>query len=239
MAPPHGIIAPTMPKPADTNATPAVQPLLPDLPRPAPWPRLILGSTSVYRRELLARLRLPFDVQAPEVDETPHPGEAPQALASRLARAKADAVAAGLTDDVIVIGADQVANLKGQCLGKPGHLAGARAQLQAMRGQQLVFHTALCVLRPRTGHVALRVVDVTVQLRALSDAEIDAYLMLEQPFDCAGSAKVEALGISLLHAVHSDDPTALVGLPLIATHQMLADAGLPVLQALAALAANR
>ncbi len=230
MHPARGIIAPTMQTPFSTART---QDEPPSLPGPSAWPRLILGSTSVYRRELLARLRLPFDVLAPQVDETPRPGEAPQALALRLARAKAEAVAAAFTDDVVVIGSDQVADLKGQCLGKPGHLAGARAQLQAMRGQQLVFHTALCVLRPRTGHLALRVVDVTVQLRALSDAEIDTYLMLEQPFDCAGSAKVEALGISLLDAVHSDDPTALVGLPLIATHQMLADAGLPVLQALA------
>jgi septum formation protein len=199
----------------------------------AAWPRLILGSTSVYRRELLSRLRLPFDVRAPDVDETPLPGEAPPALAQRLAYAKAEAVAAEFADDVVVIGSDQVANLNGQCLGKPGHLAGARAQLQAMRGQTLVFHTALCVMRPRTGHVATRVVDITVRVRELSDAEIDTYLALEQPFDCAGSAKVEALGISLLDAVHSDDPSALVGLPLIATHQMLRDAGLPVLQVLA------
>jgi septum formation protein len=203
------------------------------------WPRLILGSTSVYRRELLSRLRLPFDVRAPDVDETQLPNEAPAALARRLARAKAEAVAAQFDDDVVVIGSDQVANLNGQCLGKPGHLAGARAQLQAMRGQTLVFHTALCVLRASTGHVATRVVDITVRVRQLSDAEIDAYLALEQPFDCAGSAKVEALGISLLDAVHSDDPSALVGLPLIATHQMLGDAGLPVLQVLASLASAK
>ncbi len=210
-------------------------------PQPSPstaWPRLILGSTSVYRRELLSRLRLPFEVCAPDVDETPLPGEAPVDLARRLARAKAEAVAAQCADDVVVIGSDQVANLNGQCLGKPGHLAGARAQLQAMRGQTLVFHTAMCVLRPRTGHVATRVVDITVRVRQLADAEIDTYLALEQPFDCAGSAKVEALGISLLDAVHSDDPSALVGLPLIATHQMLGDAGLPVLQVLASLAAS-
>jgi septum formation protein len=203
------------------------------------WPRLILGSTSVYRRELLSRLRLPFDVCSPDVDETPLPGETPSALAGRLAHAKAEAVAAQFADDVVVIGSDQVANLNGQCLGKPGHLAGARTQLQAMRGQTLVFHTALCVMRPRSGHVALRVVDITVHVRELSDTEIDIYLALEQPFDCAGSAKVEALGISLLDAVHSEDPSALVGLPLIATHQMLGDAGLPVLQVLASFALGR
>jgi septum formation protein len=201
---------------------------------PNALPRLVLGSTSVYRRELLARLQLPFSVQAPQVDETPQPDEAPRALAERLAQAKARAVADTFDDDVLVIGSDQVANLQGRCLGKPGDLAGARAQLQAMRGQTLVFHTALCIMRPRTGHVATRVVDVTVRVRALSDTDIDAYLRHEQPFDCAGSAKVEALGIALLDAVHSDDPTALVGLPLIATHQMLAEAGLPVLSALAA-----
>ena len=202
-------------------------------PSPSPWPRLVLGSTSVYRRELLQRLGLPFDVCGPHVDESPQPGEAPEHLAARLAQAKAHAVAAQYADDVVVIGSDQVANLVGQCLGKPGDLSGARAQLQAMRGQRLVFHTALCICRPRTGHVATRVVDVAVQVRPLSDAEIDTYLTHEQPFDCAGSAKVEALGIALLDAVHSDDPTALIGLPLIATHQMLAAAGLPVLDALA------
>lgn len=199
----------------------------------AAWPRLVLGSTSAYRRELLGRLRWPFDVARPEVDEAPLPGETPHALAQRLALAKAQAVAARCDDDAVVIGSDQVANLGGLCLGKPGHLAAARAQLQAMRGQTVVFHTALSVVRPRTGHAATRVVDVTVRLRDLSDAEIDTYLMLEQPFDCAGSAKVEALGITLLQAVHSDDPTALIGLPLIATCAMLADAGLPLLQALA------
>ncbi|MEY4765288.1 MAG: hypothetical protein RI907_1961 [Pseudomonadota bacterium] len=204
---------------------------------PAPSPRLVLGSTSVYRRELLSRLKLPFEVCSPQVDEGPLPGEAPRALAERLALAKARAVADLFDDDVVVIGSDQVANLHGQCLGKPGHRAGAQAQLQAMSGQTLVFHTALSVQRPRTGHVAVRVVDVTVAVRTLSAADIDTYLRHEQPFDCAGSAKVEALGISLLDAVHSDDPTALVGLPLIATCQMLAAAGLPVLPSLAHLTA--
>lgn len=197
------------------------------------WPRLVLGSTSVYRRELLGRLRWPFDVAHPEVDETPMDGEAPRALAERLSLAKAQAVAARCEDDVLVIGSDQVANLNGQCLGKPGHWAAARAQLQAMRGHTVVFHTALSVVRPRTNFAATRVVDVTVRLRDLSDADIDTYLTLEQPFDCAGSAKVEALGITLLQAVHSDDPTALIGLPLIATCALLAEAGLPLLQALA------
>jgi septum formation protein len=219
---------PTMHSPERHTAT---------LPRLA-LPRLVLGSTSVYRRELLERLHLPFSVQGPQVDETPLPGEAPRALAERLALAKAQAVADTFADDVVVIGSDQVANLQGHCLGKPGDLAGATLQLRAMQGQTLVFHTALSVVRPRTGHVAVRVVDVTVRVRALSDTEIDTYLRHEQPFDCAGSAKVEALGIALLDAVHSDDPTALVGLPLIATHQMLAEAGLPVLPTLATLGAG-
>lgn len=191
----------------------------------APARPLVLASTSRYRRELLQRLPLAFQVQAPEVDETPLPGEAPAALACRLALAKAQAVAQ-TQPEAVVIGSDQVADLHGQAIGKPGTHARARAQLQRMRGQQLVFQTAVAVVCAATGFAQLRLVPVRVQMRELADAEIDRYLALEQPYDCAGSAKSEALGIALLQAVHSSDPTALVGLPLIATCELLRAAGL-------------
>ncbi len=191
---------------------------------------LILASTSRYRRELLQRLPLPFQVQAPAVDETPLPGEAPAALACRLALAKAQAVAA-LHPQAVVIGSDQVADLDGQPLGKPGSHERARAQLQRMSGRQLVFQTAVAVACTDTGFAQTRLVPVTVRMRELADAEIDRYLQLEQPYDCAGSAKSEGLGIALLQAVHSTDPTALVGLPLIATCELLRAAGLDPLGA--------
>ena len=197
------------------------QPLAP------PAPPLILGSTSVYRRELLQRLRLPFTVVLPEVDESPLHGETPAALAPRLALAKARAVAAR-HPGAVVIGADQVADLHGQALGKPGGPAQALAQLQAMRGQWVVFHTAVAVLRADRAYAEVKVAPVRVLFRNLSDAEITHYLQLEQPYDCAGSAKCEALGIALLDAIESDDPTALVGLPLIRTCQMLRAAGIAV-----------
>ena len=203
-------------------------PFLGRLPSP-----LVLASTSVYRRELLARLRLPFDVLAPAVDETPQPGESPAGLAERLAHAKAEAVAA-VRPEAIVIGSDQVAELDGQPIGKPGTHARAVGQLRAMRGRTVVFHTAVAVARPATGFVAVRRVPVTVRVRDLTDAEIETYLRLEQPYDCAGSAKCETLGIALLDAIASDDPTALIGLPLIATTALLREAGLDVLAALAA-----
>lgn len=188
-------------------------------------PALILGSTSRYRRELLERLRLPFTVAAPDVDETPLPGETPIALARRLALAKARAVAA-LHPQAFVIGSDQVADLNGQSLGKPGTHERAVEQLRAMRGQAVVFHTAVAVVCQATGFEAQDLAPVTVRFRDLSDAEIEAYLRAEQPYDCAGSAKSEALGIALVSAMESDDPTALVGLPLIRLCAMLRAAGL-------------
>ncbi len=193
------------------------------------WPRLVLGSTSVYRRDLLQRLGLPFETCSPRVDETPLPGEAPSALALRLAQAKALDVATQLRargmGDVLVIGSDQVADLNGAALGKPGHLEGALAQLQAMRGREVAFHTAVSIMRPLTRYEATRLVSVRVRFRQLSDDEILAYLHAEQPFDCAGSAKAETLGIVLLDAIESSDPTALIGLPLIATSAMMREAG--------------
>jgi len=193
-------------------------------------PRLVLGSTSPYRRELLQRLRLPFDVDSPRVDESPRAGEAPADLARRLALEKAQEVASR-HPDAVVIGADQVAELDGQAIGKPGTFDRAVAQLQAMQGRRVVFHTAVAVLRPATGFEQVVVAPVQVQFRPLRDAEIERYLQLEQPYDCAGSAKCEALGISLLEAIESDDPTALIGLPLMRTCALLRLAGIDPLGA--------
>ena len=189
---------------------------------------LILGSTSRYRRELLSRLHLPFEVVAPEVDETPQPHETPQALARRLALAKAQAVARQ-HPQAVVIGSDQVADLAGEPLGKPGEHARAVQQLQRMRGQVVIFQTAVAVVCQATGFEAQELAPVRVRFRDLSDAEIETYLRLETPYDCAGSAKSEGLGIALLEAIDNDDPTALVGLPLIRTCRMLRAAGLPLL----------
>ncbi len=188
-------------------------------------PTLILASTSRYRRELLERLRMPFEVHAPEVDETPHAGEAPAALAQRLALAKARAVASAWPD-AVVIGSDQVADLDGTPIGKPGTHARAVEQLRAMRGRSIVFQTAVAVLRGSTGYAGAALAPVTVRFRNLSDAEIEHYLRTEQPYDCAGSAKCETLGIALLDSISSDDPTALVGLPLIRTSALLRAAGI-------------
>lgn len=188
-------------------------------------PPLILGSTSRYRRELLQRLRLPFGVVSPEVDETPLPDESPSALAERLALEKARAVAR-LNPEAVVIGADQVADLDGEAIGKPGDHARATAQLRRMSGREVVFQTALAVVRRSTGFEQVALAPVRVRFRALGDAEIERYLSLEQPYDCAGSAKVETLGVALLRSVESDDPTALVGLPLIRLCEMLRQAGL-------------
>ena len=190
---------------------------------------LILASTSRYRRELLGRLRLPFEIVAPEVDETPLAGEAPPALAARLALAKARAVAAQ-RPDAVVIGSDQVADLDGQAIGKPGTHERATAQLRLMRGRQVIFQTAVAVVHGATGYARVLLAPVTVRFRMLRDDEIERYLLLEQPYDCAGSAKSETLGIALLDAIDSDDPTALVGLPLIRTCQLLREAGLDPLQ---------
>lgn len=189
---------------------------------------LILGSTSRYRRELLQRLRIPFDVAAPEVDETPAPGENPRALALRLALAKARAVAMRFPQ-AVVIGSDQVADLHGEPLGKPGDHARATAQLRRMRGQTVVFQTALAVVCLESGFEQVDIAPVQVRFRTLSDAEIEAYLRAEEPYDCAGSAKSEGLGIALLDAIDNDDPTALVGLPLIRTCRMVRAAGVRVL----------
>ena len=193
-----------------------------------PQRKLVLGSTSVYRRELLERIRLPFSVAAPHVDEAPQPGETPVALARRLALAKARAVAQ-VHPDCIVIGSDQVADLHGQPLGKPGTHERAIAQLQAMRGQTVIFQTAVAVVCLASGFVQEDLAAVKVQFRDLSDIEIEHYLQAEKPYDCAGSAKSEGLGISLLSAIDNDDPTALVGLPLIRTCRMLRAAGLDLL----------
>jgi septum formation protein len=186
---------------------------------------LILGSTSRYRRELLERLRLPFEVRSPEVDETPLPGERPAALAQRLALAKAQAVARA-HPDAVVIGSDQVADLDGEPIGKPGTHERAVMQLRAMRGRSVVFQTAVAVVRGSTGHVGSALVPVVVRFRHLDDREIEHYLRAERPYDCAGSAKSETLGIALLDAIESDDPTALVGLPLIRTCALLRAAGI-------------
>ena len=193
-------------------------------------PELILASTSRYRRELLERLRIPFRALSPETDETPLPGEAPAALAERLALAKARALAARFPD-AVVIGADQVADVDGSAIGKPGDHARAVEQLRAMSGRTIVFQTALAVVRASAGFAEVRRVPVPVRFRALGDAEIEFYLRTEQPYDCAGSAKCETLGIALLEAIESDDPTALIGLPLITTCALLRAAGLDPLRA--------
>ena len=190
--------------------------------------QLILASTSVYRRELLSRLRLPFEVIGPQVDETPTPGEAPPALAQRLALAKAQAVAQ-LHPQAVVIGSDQVADLGGQPLGKPGNHANAVLQLKRMRGQLVIFQTAVAVVCLETGFAQQALSSVKVNFRPLSDAAIESYLLAETPYDCAGSAKSEGLGIALLESIDNEDPTALVGLPLIHTCRLLRAAGIDLL----------
>jgi septum formation protein len=191
-------------------------------------PRLILGSSSKYRKELLSRLRIPFDVIVPNIDETPHPGEAPEATALRLAQEKAMAIAAR-EPDALVIGCDQVAVLDGQQIGKPGSHESALKQLQTMRGRRVVFHTALCLWDGRSllpdQKIQLDNVRTFVTFRDLPDDELDAYLHIEQPYDCAGSAKNEGLGIALLENIESKDPTALTGLPMIALTTMLRRTG--------------
>jgi septum formation protein len=189
---------------------------------------LILGSTSIYRRELLERLRIPFSVQSPHVDETPLPGERPADLAQRLALAKARAVAARFPD-CVVIGSDQVADLDGESLGKPGNHQNAVAQLQRMRGKTVIFQTAVAVVCAQSGFEQHDLAPVKVTFRNVTDAEIEHYLLAELPYDCAGSAKSEGLGIILLERIDNDDPTALVGLPLIRTSRMLLAAGIPLL----------
>lgn len=190
--------------------------------------RLILGSSSVYRKQLLERLGLPFETMTPDIDETPQAGETPETTALRLAREKAAAIAAR-AGAALVIGSDQVATLDGLQIGKPGNHANALRQLQMMRGREVIFHTALCLWDGRRADAAqtaqVRNVQTLVRFRDLSDAELDAYLRIEQPYDCAGSAKNEGLGIAILESIRSDDPTALTGLPLIALTSMLRQAG--------------
>jgi septum formation protein len=192
-------------------------------------PRLLLASTSRYRRELLQRLRLPFDVVAPEVDESPRPGEAPAALAARLALAKASAVAAA-HPDAVVIGSDQVCEVDGQALGKPLIHERAVQQLTLLSGRTATFHTALAVVHAARGFERADAAPVRVRFRLLQADEIEHYLRTEQPYDCAGSAKCETLGIALLDSIDSDDPTALVGLPLIRTARLLREAGIDPLR---------
>lgn len=179
---------------------------------------IVLASTSRYRRELLERLRLPFLTWAPEVDESAQPGEPPHETARRLAAAKAVAGAREYSD-ALVIGSDQVAELDGAPLGKPVHHDAALAQLQRMQGRAVVFHTAVAL--HAAGHVEVASVPTTVTFRTLSTAQLDAYLRIDQPYDCAGAAKIESLGIALVERVESSDPTALIGLPLIRLTAML------------------
>lgn len=186
--------------------------------------QLILGSSSPYRRELLQRLRLPFTVVSPRIDETPLAGETPPETALRLAVAKARHIAQ-THPDAFIIGADQVATVNGEQIGKAGGFDKALAQLQAMRGQTVLFHSALCLYDARNDSVDARDIITRATYRDLPDDELSAYLRIEQPYDCAGSAKVEALGITILEKVESDDPTALIGLPLIALTDMLRKAG--------------
>lgn len=205
---------------------------------PDAFPRLVLGSTSPYRRELLQRLGVPFDVCPPRVDETARPNESPRALAVRLALEKARAVACAQPDDAVVIGSDQVADLDGQALGKPGDHATAMRQLQAQRGRVVHFHTGVAVVRRARGFEGEALSTVSVRMRVVSDDDIETYLRLERPYDCAGSAKCEGLGIALLDRIDSDDPTALIGLPLIAVSRLLREAGLDPLRWLAASTAS-
>ncbi|CAL62223.1 Putative septum formation protein Maf [Herminiimonas arsenicoxydans] len=191
--------------------------------------RLILGSSSIYRKELLARLGFPFEVMVPNIDETAMPGESPEATALRLAQQKA-AVIAAKVPNTIVIGSDQVATLDGEQIGKPGTHENALRQLQKMRGRKVTFHTALCLFDGRTGiaspQIQLENIQTFVTFRHLPDAELDAYLRIEQPYDCAGSAKNEGLGITIIEKIESSDPTALTGLPLITLTSMLRQAGI-------------
>lgn len=199
------------------------------MPSPSPQPRLILGSSSIYRKELLSRLHLPFDVMVPDIDETPSSNESPDATASRLAQQKAIFIGKQAPNS-LVIGSDQVATLDGEQIGKPGTHANALKQLQKMRGRKVVFHTALCLLDTRidltSPRIQLENIQTFVTFRNLPDAELDAYLRIEQPYDCAGSAKNEGLGIAIIEKIESSDPSALTGLPLIALTTMLRRVGI-------------
>jgi septum formation protein len=189
---------------------------------------LVLGSTSPYRRELLGRLGLPFEVASPNIDETPLPGEPPVATALRLSEAKARAVA-GRYSDALVIGSDQVADCDGRAVSKPGDRTNAQGELRALSGRTIVFHTGIALVDAASGRCQREMVDVTSVFRTLTDREIDAYLDREAPYDCAGGVKSETLGIALFERITSDDPTALVGLPLIALCRMLRAEGVRIL----------
>lgn len=193
----------------------------------APRP-LVLASTSRYRKALLARLGYPFDVVPANIDETPLDGERPDATARRLAEAKARAVAERYAD-ALVIGSDQVADADGAAISKPDRHDAAVAQLRLLSGRTIVFHTAIALVDAASGRCAQRMVDVRSTFRPLSEATIEAYLRREQPYDCAGAVKSESLGIALFDRIESDDPTALIGLPLIALSALLRDEGVDVL----------
>ncbi|MFO1310579.1 MAG: Maf family nucleotide pyrophosphatase [Burkholderiales bacterium] len=190
---------------------------------------LVLGSTSRYRRELMTRLGLPFEIAAPGIDETPMVGERPADTALRLSEAKARAVASRYAD-ALVIGSDQVADCDGRAVSKPGDHASARRELRALSGRTIVFHTGLALVDAASGRCQRAMIDVTSVFRTLGDAEIDAYLEREKPYDCAGGVKSEALGIALFERITADDPTALVGLPLIALCRMLRAEGVDPLR---------
>lgn len=193
-------------------------------------PSLLLASSSRWRRELLARLGLPFDCSSPDIDESPLPGESVPALALRLAEAKARALAASHPEHWI-IGSDQAAELDGKSIGKPGHHEQARAQLQAQSGRRVLFHTGVCLLHPASGFCRSGLDSTAVQFRSLKSTDIEHYLQREQPYDCAGSFRSEALGIALIERIEGRDPSALVGLPLMLLCDLLAEAGINVLQA--------
>lgn len=190
--------------------------------------KLILASTSPYRRELLARLGLPFEVASPETDETPLIGEHPESTALRLAEAKARAVAVNFPE-ALIIGSDQVAEMEGRVFGKPGNHERASKQLRELSGKTVNFFTGLCLLNARTGKAEVRGVPTLVGFRELTDSEIENYLQREPAYNCAGSAKSEGLGITLLRYMRGDDPNALVGLPLIALSEMLRKQGVNIL----------
>lgn len=200
------------------------------MPPPADFPRLILASSSRYRKELLSRLHLPFETAVPNIDETPLSNEAPEETALRLAKEKAYSIASG-NRGALVIGSDQVATLDGEQIGKPGTHEKALNQLRKMRGRKVVFHTALCLWDGRTSDTAdqmqIENVRTFVTFRDLRDNELDAYLRIEQPYDCAGSAKNEGLGIAIIESIESSDPTALTGLPMIELCSMLRRRGVP------------
>lgn len=190
-------------------------------------PKIVLASTSPYRRELLGRLGLPFDCARPDVDETALPGESPEQTALRLAEAKARAVADHHPESLI-IGSDQVACLDGRIFGKPGNHENAVRQLQTMRGRTVNFFTGLCLLNSRTGSCRVVGVPTLVTFRDLPDTAIENYLGRERPYDCAGAAKSEGLGIALIARIDGDDPNALIGLPLIALCDLLAEEGIAI-----------